>query len=491
MKKVRILMMLALALCFVMFALVSCGEPVDETPNAGDHTHTFAEATCTAAKTCATCGETEGEALGHTPVVDEAVAPTCTADGKTEGKHCSVCNEVIVAQQTVTTEGHKYVSTVTPPTCTADGYTTYECECGDNYVADPVKTEGHSYVASNITATCTEAGTATFTCQCGDSYTGEIEILGHVDEDLDVECDREGCTSKTAPKADSVISTFTANCIGSKVSVDRAYYVIGTIVEVLDAKNGIFLIDDGTGEKFYFRLPKDADGISHANWAIKIVVGDKVQIYGKINKYTTNTAPNGQYWPAMQSPVATVLEQHPHDFTFMPAGCSDPAYCACGQSFGGPLGCADADGDDLCNDCGKNVKFSYEYIEIRTDNQSGVIDTTAGTYTWGNDNFTAQVVKGTSTQLYSTAKDHMRLYKGNALVLTNKNGLKISTITVYLTNATQVANFEKFLTGYEYTKDTENFSVTISVENFETFTLTNPSTGSTTQIKGVEFGYEK
>ena len=41
------------------------------------------------------------EALGHTPVVDAAVAPTYTATGLTEGTHCSVCNEVLTAQETV------------------------------------------------------------------------------------------------------------------------------------------------------------------------------------------------------------------------------------------------------------------------------------------------------------------------------------------------------------------------------------------------------
>jgi hypothetical protein len=45
-------------------------------------------------------------ALGHTEVVDAAVAATCTTEGKTEGKHCSVCNEVLVAQETVAALGH-------------------------------------------------------------------------------------------------------------------------------------------------------------------------------------------------------------------------------------------------------------------------------------------------------------------------------------------------------------------------------------------------
>ena len=346
----------------------------------------------------------------------------------------------------------------------------------------------HEY-ATTTTATCTAAGVTTYTCECGDTYTEEVEELGHVDENLDVECDREGCTSKVAPPANSVLSNFTANCLGSKISTSALYYVQGTIVEVLDAKNGIFLIDDGTGEKFYFRLPVNADGVSHANWAIKLTLGDKVSVYGKINKYSTSSAPNGQFWPAIQGGLVTILEQHPHDYTTTPATCSKPAFCACGQSYGEPLGCADTDGDQLCDDCGKNVNYIYEYVEIRTDNESGVLDTEAGTYTWSNDNFDVQVTKGTSTQLYTTAKDHMRVYKNNAFILANKNGIVVKTITVYLTNATQIGNFEKFLTGYTYTKDEVNFSVTIEINSGENITFNNP--GSTTQIKGVEFGYEK
>ncbi len=38
---------------------------------------------------------------GHTEVVDKAVAPDYENTGLTEGSHCSVCNEVLIAQQTV------------------------------------------------------------------------------------------------------------------------------------------------------------------------------------------------------------------------------------------------------------------------------------------------------------------------------------------------------------------------------------------------------
>lgn len=40
-------------------------------------------------------------AIPHTEAVDKAVEPTCTETGLTEGKHCSVCGEVLVEQEVV------------------------------------------------------------------------------------------------------------------------------------------------------------------------------------------------------------------------------------------------------------------------------------------------------------------------------------------------------------------------------------------------------
>ena len=79
--------------------------------------HNFIEATCTESKTCAKCNLKEGVAIGHTIVIDKSVAPTCTETGLTEGKHCSVCNAVLVAQTVVDALGHDWGN----PTCTTQG----------------------------------------------------------------------------------------------------------------------------------------------------------------------------------------------------------------------------------------------------------------------------------------------------------------------------------------------------------------------------------
>lgn len=60
----------------------------------------------------------------HTLVTDVAVAATCTKSGISEGSHCSVCNEVIVAQEEVHALGHDWSgewTIVKEATATTDG----------------------------------------------------------------------------------------------------------------------------------------------------------------------------------------------------------------------------------------------------------------------------------------------------------------------------------------------------------------------------------
>ena len=60
----------------------------------------------------------------HTVVVDEAIEATCTEEGKTEGSHCSVCNEVFVAQETIAKKEHTVVvDEAVAPTTETEGKT--------------------------------------------------------------------------------------------------------------------------------------------------------------------------------------------------------------------------------------------------------------------------------------------------------------------------------------------------------------------------------
>jgi hypothetical protein len=75
--------------------------------------HSGGTATCVAKAICSVCQQPYGTVdtvNGHDWVTDEAVAPTCTEPGLTEGKHCSACGET-VAQTEVPALGHKYRET--------------------------------------------------------------------------------------------------------------------------------------------------------------------------------------------------------------------------------------------------------------------------------------------------------------------------------------------------------------------------------------------
>ena len=102
-------------------------------------------------------------ARGHTEVTDAAVAPTCTETGKTEGKHCSVCNTVLKAQEVIPATGHKEVTdAAVAPTCTQTGLTegSHCSVCNTVLKAQEViPALGHTEVTDAAVApTCTESG---------------------------------------------------------------------------------------------------------------------------------------------------------------------------------------------------------------------------------------------------------------------------------------------------------------------------------------------
>ena len=109
------------------------GVSTDTEETAEAHVHAFGPWTVVSAATCTEdgtevrtcdCGEKEERplaALRHAIETDPAKEPTCTETGLTEGKHCSVCGEVFVAQEEIPALGHDYVN----GECTRCGETLY------------------------------------------------------------------------------------------------------------------------------------------------------------------------------------------------------------------------------------------------------------------------------------------------------------------------------------------------------------------------------
>ena len=90
--------------------------------------HTWADATCTAPKTCSVCHTTEGAALDHSyGKWTETKAPTCTSKGM-ETRTCTRCKTP--QTRDVKALGHTTKTTTTKATLKANGEIVYKCSCG-------------------------------------------------------------------------------------------------------------------------------------------------------------------------------------------------------------------------------------------------------------------------------------------------------------------------------------------------------------------------
>ena len=209
MRKIKVVLVILCALCTLLLTamLTACG-----------HVHEYQfivtkEATCEYSGIMygyCPCGkETEKEipALGHvlennvckncglditvdhvhTVVIDEAIEPTCESIGLTEGRHCSVCEKIIVKQEVVPELGHEFSAYVSDgnATCQADGTKTAKCTregCTETTTTRDIGSKkDHTFVATTVAPTCTSKGYTLYVCACSYSYFDNyVDTIPHV-----------------------------------------------------------------------------------------------------------------------------------------------------------------------------------------------------------------------------------------------------------------------------------------------------------------------
>ena len=191
MKKLLAFATVTLVLISLLASCSGEGDSHEGSNSQPTHTHSFGEWKTTQHPTCTEpgvevrycdCGEKQTEsilALSHAVVVDEATSPTCTELGKTAGKHCSVCNEVILAQQEIPMLQHTYSSDF-DSTCEVCGFVR-NVECNHASVT----------ILPAKNATCTESGaTEGVVCDRCEKILQQqsiIDALGHKESDWIVE----------------------------------------------------------------------------------------------------------------------------------------------------------------------------------------------------------------------------------------------------------------------------------------------------------------
>ena len=309
-----------------------CGEVITaqkEIPALG---HSWGEwtvttpASCTATgeetRTCDRCATTEKRELaktGHTEVVDPAVEATCTATGLTEGKHCSVCHAVIVAQEVVPMKEH---TVVTVPgkaaTCTEAGLTDGEkCSvCGKELkVQETIKALGHSWDEGKVTTAPTyeKTGVKTYTCGiCKATKTESIPQLVNSGSgssgggsnktttypvNIVTKTEDNGTTSSSSKMASK------GNMVTITVEPDR-YYVVDEVI-IRDSRGKQLPVKDNGDGTYTFEMPAD-----------KVMVEPT---FSWVNPFVDvkNTA---YYTSAVEWTLKRMITQGTTDITFTPNG---------------------------------------------------------------------------------------------------------------------------------------------------------------------------
>lgn len=203
----------------ILYTCTVCGETKADTLAKTDN-HQWSDwtvdtpSTCTTkgteSRTCTICSKSETESLPlaqHTPATINAKKATCTEDGYTGDKECTVCHTIIEKGKDIPATGHKWKDWVIKKqeTCTEDGEKIHECEtCGETE-PEVIPATGHDPELKNQKdSTCTTHGySGDEVCKnCGETLKSghELPLAPHTpkkEEGVDATCTEDGHEGNT------------------------------------------------------------------------------------------------------------------------------------------------------------------------------------------------------------------------------------------------------------------------------------------------------
>lgn len=264
----------------------------------------------------------------HTEVIKEAIEPTCTQSGLTEGKYCSTCSEILIAQKTIPAKNHTEGDWIIEKeaTKTEDGSKHTECSVCKNVVNTEVifafGSVGLDYHINDDGKTCTIIGIGT----CTDEHIViPVNIDGYIVNTIGYKAFYEGKFSEiTLPQTISSIGEYAFNeCLllkrinysGTKEewgAVNKApYWNLSTFSYNLYFTNGMesktyFTLNDtlpdGGGKTATVIIlggQSNAAGCSHDEYLQKNISAEKYAEYKNgydnvyINNYSDGRLTNG------------------------------------------------------------------------------------------------------------------------------------------------------------------------------------------------------